>query len=60
MGKTIEKRVKLVDVPEKAQIRVDWQDYPENRTIETVNRVKTYFSEKYDTPSSLLLIYPVI
>ena len=50
MEKTVVKRTKLVDVPEKAQIRVDWQDYPENRTIETVNKVKTYFSEKYRIP----------
>ena len=42
----MEKTNKLIDVPSKAQIRVDWQDYPENRTIESVNRVKTYFSEK--------------
>ena len=38
---------KIVEVPKNAQIRVDWQDYPENRTIETINRVKTYFSDKY-------------
>ena len=35
-----------------AQIRVDWQDYPENRTLETTNRVKTYFSEKYGIPKT--------
>jgi DNA repair exonuclease SbcCD ATPase subunit len=56
MGKTIEKRTKIVDVPEKAQIRVDWQDYPENRSIETVNRVKTYFSEKYGVHKSAIKI----
>ena len=56
MEKTVEKRTKLVDVPEKAQIRVDWQDYPENRTIETVNRVKTYFSEKYGVHKSAIKI----
>jgi len=56
MVKTVEKRTKLVDVPEKAQIRVDWQDYPENRTIETVNRVKTYFSEKYGVHKSAIKI----
>jgi len=38
---------KIVDVPKNAQLRVDWQDYPENRTLETINRVKTYFSDKY-------------
>lgn len=56
MEKTIEKRTKIVDVPEKAQIRVDWQDYPENRSIETVNRVKTYFSEKYGVHKSAIKI----
>ncbi len=38
---------KIIEIPNNAQIRVDWQDYPENRTIETINRVKTYFSDKY-------------
>lgn len=38
---------KIVDVPKNAQLRVDWQDYPENRTLETISRVKTYFSDKY-------------
>ena len=56
MEKTIDKRTKIVDVPERAQIRVDWQDYPENRSIETVNRVKTYFSEKYGVHKSAIKI----
>ena len=56
MENTIEKTKKLIDVPEKAQIRVDWQDYPENRSIETVNRVKTYFSEKYGVHKSAIKI----
>jgi DNA repair exonuclease SbcCD ATPase subunit len=56
MEKTKEKKVKLVEVPERAQIRVDWQDYPENRTIETVNTVKTYFSEKYGVQKSAIKI----
>ena len=43
---------KLIDIPKNSYIRVDWQDYPENRTLETVNRVKTYFSEKYELPKS--------
>jgi DNA repair exonuclease SbcCD ATPase subunit len=56
MESVIDKTNKLVNVPSKAQIRVDWQDYPENRTIESVNRVKTYFSEKYDVPKSSIKI----
>ena len=39
--------VTKINLPEKAHIRVDWKGYPEERTVETVNRVKTYFSEKY-------------
>jgi len=56
MEKVIDKKTKLVDVPSKAQIRVDWQDYPENRTIDSVNRVKTYFSDKYDVPKTSIKI----
>ena len=52
----MEKTNKLVDVPSKAQIRVDWQDYPENRTIESVNRVKSYFSDKYGVPKTSIKI----
>jgi len=52
MEKVLEKTKKLLDVPVNAQIRVDWQDYPENRTLETTNRVKTYFSEKYGIPKT--------
>ena len=56
MEKVVEEKIKLVDVPSKAQIRVDWQDYPENRTIDSVNRVKTYFSEKYGVPKTSIKI----
>jgi DNA repair exonuclease SbcCD ATPase subunit len=43
-------------LPEKAQIRIDWKGYPEERTLETVNTVKTYFSEKYNIPKGLIKI----
>ena len=56
MEKVIDNKNKLVDVPSKSQIRVDWQDYPENRTIESVSRVKTYFSEKYGVPKTSIKI----
>ena len=46
----------LVSVPTNAQIRVDWQDYPENRTLETINRVKSYFSNKYGVPKTSIKI----
>lgn len=47
---------RLVDLPSNAYIRVDWQDYPENRTLETINRVKTYFSDKYSIPKTSIKI----
>ena len=50
------KTKKLVNVPTNAQIRVDWQDYPENRTLETINRVKSYFSNKYGVPKTSIKI----
>jgi DNA repair exonuclease SbcCD ATPase subunit len=50
------KTKKLVSVPTNAQIRVDWQDYPENRTLETINRVKSYFSNKYGVPKTSIKI----
>ena len=50
------KTKKLVNVPTNAQIRVDWQDYPENRTLETINRVKSYFSNKYNVPKTSIKI----
>jgi DNA repair exonuclease SbcCD ATPase subunit len=51
-----------VEIPEKAQIRVDWEDYPENRTIESINRVKSYFSKKYSVaPTSIKINFiPII
>jgi len=52
MGKTLTK----VHVPEKAHIRVDWEDYPENRTVESKNRVKSYFSKKYGVPTTAIKI----
>jgi DNA repair exonuclease SbcCD ATPase subunit len=43
----VAKTEKIINIPPNGNIRVDWQDYPENRTLETISRVKTYFSEKY-------------
>ena len=45
-----------ISLPEKAHIRIDWKGYPEERTLETVNTVKTYFSEKYNIPKGLIKI----
>jgi DNA repair exonuclease SbcCD ATPase subunit len=52
MSKTLTK----VDVPAKAHIRVDWEDYPENRTIEARNRVKSYFAKKYGVAPTAIKI----
>jgi hypothetical protein len=52
MGETLTK----VHVPEKAHIRVDWEDYPENRTVEAKNRIKSYFSKKYGVPTTAIKI----
>lgn len=46
----------MTKVPKNALIRVDWSDYSENKTEETVNRVKTYFSEKYGVPKTSIKI----
>ena len=50
------KKENKIKLPEKAQIRIDWKGYPEERTLESVNRVKTYFSEKYDIPKGSIKI----
>jgi DNA repair exonuclease SbcCD ATPase subunit len=50
------KNKKHILVTKNGFIRVDWQDYPENRTVETINRVKTYFSEKYGIPKTSVKI----
>jgi DNA repair exonuclease SbcCD ATPase subunit len=52
----MEKTLTKVHVPEKAHIRVDWEDYPENRTVESKNRVKSYFAKKYDVPTTSIKI----
>jgi hypothetical protein len=52
----MEMTVTKINLPQKAHIRVDWKGYPEERTIESVNRVKTYFSEKYKVPKGLIKI----
>ena len=47
---------KIVNISQNSFIRVDWQDYPENRTLETINRIKTYFSEKYNLSKTSIKI----
>ena len=50
------KKENKIKLPEKAQIRIDWKGYPEERTLESVNRVKTYFSEKHNVPKGSIKI----
>ena len=52
----VAKTEKIINIPSNGNIRVDWQDYPENRTLETISRVKTYFSEKYGIPKTSIKI----
>jgi DNA repair exonuclease SbcCD ATPase subunit len=45
MSTTLKK--KKIEIPEKAKIRVVWEDKPENYTKERQKRINSYFSEKY-------------
>jgi hypothetical protein len=50
------KTLSKIEIPVNGQIRVDWKDYVENRTVESVNRVKSYFSKKYNVPVNSIKI----
>lgn len=39
-------------IPSKGNIRVEWSDKAENYSAEDKNKVKQYFSEKYNVPKS--------
>lgn len=52
----MEKTKELIVVPKNAYIRVDWRDYPENNTVESKNRVKSYFAKKYGVEKSAIKI----
>ena len=41
----------MIQIPEQAKSKVYWSDYPENYSRESRNRVKKYFSIKYNIPS---------
>ena len=49
--KTKKQKETLV-LPSKAQIKVYWDDRPENNSYEGKQRIKSYFSKKYNIPSS--------
>lgn len=51
--KTLEKSKKSkkqIIIPSKAQIKVYWDDFPENNSYEGKKRVRSYFSNKYNIP----------
>jgi DNA repair exonuclease SbcCD ATPase subunit len=39
-------------VPSKAQVKVYWDDRPENNSYEGKQRIKAYFSKKYNVPQT--------
>jgi DNA repair exonuclease SbcCD ATPase subunit len=39
-------------VPSKAQVKVYWDDRPENNSYEGKQRIKAYFAKKYNIPST--------
>lgn len=49
-SKKSKKSKKQIIIPNKAQIKVYWDDYPENNSYEGKKRVKSYFSNKYNIP----------
>ena len=45
-------------VPEKAKLRVIWEDVPENYTQERSKRIAKYFTEKYKNPNVQVIFKP--
>lgn len=45
-------------IPEKAKIRVIWEDNPENYTQERSKRIAKYFTEKYNNPNVQVIFKP--
>ena len=56
MDKTLEK-VKL-NIPNKAKVRVIWEDNPENYTQERSKRIAKYITEKYENPNVQVIFKP--
>ena len=49
---------KMIKVNKNGKVKVYWSDYPENYSRESRNRVKKYFSVKYDiAPQNINVIY---
>lgn len=49
---------KVVKIPNKAKIRVIWDDSPENYTQERSKRITKYFIEKYNNPNVQVIFKP--
>jgi DNA repair exonuclease SbcCD ATPase subunit len=45
---------KQLIIPSKAQIKVYWDDRPENNSYEGKQRIKAYFSKKYNVPATAI------
>lgn len=56
MDKTLEK-VKF-NIPNKAKVRVIWEDNPENYTQERSKRIAKYITEKYNNPNVQVIFKP--
>lgn len=53
MEKTkVKTKKETIKVSPKAQIKVYWDDRPENNSYEGKQRIKAYFAKKYDIPST--------
>jgi DNA repair exonuclease SbcCD ATPase subunit len=52
------KTKKKIDIPNKAKIRVIWEDSPENYTKERQKRMASYFSEKYNNNNVQVIFKP--
>ena len=51
LSKTKEKK-EAVSLSSKSQVKVYWDDRPENNSYEGKQRIKSYFSKKYNIPAS--------
>jgi DNA repair exonuclease SbcCD ATPase subunit len=51
-------KMKKIDIPNKAKIRVVWEDKPENYTKERQKRLNSYFSEKYGNNNVQVIFKP--
>ena len=48
----------IVKIPSKANVRVVWEDAPENYTKDRVKRIEQYISEKYSVDKVQVIFKP--